>query len=97
MGVVEILRFGVHPERAGEFVARNEEVWTPALRARPGFLRREIMIGPGRDEIVILVWWRDREALESFPRGELEALERRMEDLVLRREEEVLEQLLPAG
>jgi uncharacterized protein (TIGR03792 family) len=94
---VELLRFRVEPERADAFVTRNEEIWTRALRDQPGFLRREILIGSERDEIVILVYWRDREALEAFPPEKLARLEARMRDLVVHQEQWVFERVLPAG
>lgn len=92
---VELLRFTVAPERAGEFVQRNEEVWTPALREREGFLRREVLRGEREGEIAILVYWRSRADLESFPPEKQELLERRMEDLVLTQEQWVFERVLP--
>jgi uncharacterized protein (TIGR03792 family) len=97
MATVELLRFRVEPSRADDFVARNERLWTPALRARDGFLRRELLRSARGDEIVILVYWRDRAALEAFPRQLLESLEGQMADLVLGQEQWVFEQLLPGG
>lgn len=95
-GVVELLRFHVQEEEVGRFILRNEAIWTPALRDRPGFIRREILRDPDRpEEIMILVHWRSRADLEAFP-DELEAqLDARMGDLAHHHERRVLERLLP--
>lgn len=87
---VEILRFLVQPGRRDEFIDRNERVWTPALRERNGFVRREILLADDRpDEVVIVIYWRDRASLEAFPTGHEARLGREMADLVQRQEQVV--------
>jgi uncharacterized protein (TIGR03792 family) len=81
---LEILRFRVPPGRADDFVARNERLWTPALREMPGFLGRSIVRGEeDPDEVTILVRWRDRADMDAFPRERMAELDRRMADLVV--------------
>lgn len=92
---VEILTFEVAPGFTRQFVRRNEEVWTPALRDQPGFIRREIVLGQeDTDEVVILVYWESRRDMESFPRDKLAKLEAEMEDLVVKQEQWVGEVVL---
>jgi uncharacterized protein (TIGR03792 family) len=93
---VEILRFEVPTGRADEFVRRNEEVWTPALRQSPGFIGREILRAAAHaDEIVIIVRWRSREDLERFPAALERDLSSRMADLVVHQEQHIYECVLP--
>jgi uncharacterized protein (TIGR03792 family) len=81
--VVELLHFVVAPGRRDDFIARNEELWTPALRQQPGFLGREILVNVDRpDEVVIVIHWRTLADLETFPAGQQEKLEARMADVV---------------
>lgn len=95
---LEILTFRVAPGRAREFVRRNEEVWTPALRDRPGFVRREVVLGQGdEDEVVILVYWSSRRDMENFPADKLEELEAEMADLVVEQQQWVGELVVPTG
>jgi uncharacterized protein (TIGR03792 family) len=92
---VELLRFRVPPGRATEFVDRNEEVWTPALREQEGFLRRTILRSSDHsDVLMIAVCWRDRSDMEAFPDATQRRLEREMQDLVLEQEQWIYELVL---
>jgi uncharacterized protein (TIGR03792 family) len=93
---VEILHFHVQPGLRDEFIQRNEELWTPALRDQPGFLGREILTCDDRpDEVVIVIRWRARADLEAFPREKQGRLEARMADLVRHQAQHAYERILP--
>ncbi len=93
---VEILEFEVAPGRRSEFIRQNEKTWTPALRQRPGFLGREILVSAeDEDLVVILIRWSTRQAVEAFPEREEEALDEKMHGLVRERRQLLLEQLPP--
>src|SRR5690606_2692796 len=96
--IVEILKFRVPSGAAADFVRRNEEVWTPALREWPGSLRREILHRPEEaDVVLILVYWAARGDMEAFPADRLERLEGEMADLVVEQERWVYERVLAPG
>lgn len=80
----ELLRFTIVRGGVEAFIRRNEEVWTPALRDRPGFIDRTIVRDVQHPErVAILVRWSDREAMEAFPADEHRRLDARMADLVM--------------
>jgi uncharacterized protein (TIGR03792 family) len=94
--LIEILHFVVEPGRLDEFIDRNEQVWTPALRGQQGFLRREVLVSDDRaDEVVILVYWTKRAALEAFPKERQARLEARMADLIRHQTQHSYERILP--
>ena len=99
---VEILEFRVAPGMREEFIRRNEQSWTPALRRRSEFIRRDILVSDeDQDIVVILVQWRTRQGVERFPEAEQEALDERMDDLVRDHRQLLLDQVTldeePAG
>lgn len=80
----ELLRFTIVRGGVDAFIRRNEEVWTPALRDRPGFIDRTIMRDVQHPQrVAILVRWGDREAMDRFPADENRRLDARMSDLVM--------------
>lgn len=92
---VELLRFRVPSGRSDEFVHRNEEIWTPALRDQEGFLRRAILrSSEDTDVLLIAVCWRERSDMEAFPDARQRQLEAEMQDLVLEQDQWIYELVL---
>lgn len=80
--VVGVLRVTVPPERRDEFIARDAEVWTPALARRPGFIRKQALadrLDPSR--VVFVTHWETFEAWQAFPNELCEPLDARMRAL----------------
>ncbi|MEM8714831.1 MAG: TIGR03792 family protein [Cyanobacteria bacterium P01_G01_bin.4] len=97
--VVEWLEFRVPLEEQAEFLAKDEQIWTAALRQQSGFLHKSIWTSPDRPEFVTLaIYWASREDWFAFPEALIDELDRQMQptnaELVDSREFRVLN---PAG
>lgn len=79
--VVEFLRFKMAPEKVSTFLAKNAELWTPALQAHRGFVDKEIWVNrqiPG--EVLIAIHWQTLEDWKSFPEALGAELDAQMND-----------------
>ncbi|MBD2101193.1 TIGR03792 family protein [Leptolyngbya sp. FACHB-261] len=82
--VIEWLRFRMRPEQREAFIQRDAEVWTAGLQKFPGFLGKEIWIDPNQStDVVAVTRWETREQWKTIPQSELDALDRRMGDLLI--------------
>ncbi len=80
--VIELLRFSVPPEQRDAFIARDAEVWTPVLAARPGFLGKLALADrhdPG--QVVLLTQWETIEHWQAFPDDLRQELDAKMREL----------------
>jgi uncharacterized protein (TIGR03792 family) len=80
--MIELLRFTVAPDQRDAFIARDAEVWTPVLAARPGFLGK--MALADRDDpsqVVLITRWESVEHWQAFPDDLRQALDAQMRDL----------------
>jgi uncharacterized protein (TIGR03792 family) len=80
--VIELLRFRMSPEKIPTFLAKNAELWTPALQARDGFVDKEIWTSrqtPG--EVLIMIHWASMEQWKSFPSDLQKELDSQMGDM----------------
>jgi uncharacterized protein (TIGR03792 family) len=77
--VVEELVFVVDPGERARWLAAEGAAWDPFLAAQPGFLRKEVWLGPPDDEpgtVRILVWWASQEewdAVDADARARVDA------------------------
>ncbi|MEM9568206.1 MAG: TIGR03792 family protein, partial [Cyanobacteria bacterium P01_E01_bin.34] len=80
--VVEWLEFRVPVEEQAEFLAKDEQIWTAALRQQPGFLHKSIWTSPDRPESVTLaIYWKSREDWFAFPEALIGELDRQMQPI----------------
>jgi uncharacterized protein (TIGR03792 family) len=63
--VVEELRFRPEAGHLERFLLRDHEVWTRYLTAQPGFVRKQVWLSPDRSEVVMQIWWEDRESWKA--------------------------------
>ena len=78
--VVEWLEFRVPVEEQADFLAKDEQIWTAALRQQPGFLHKSIWTSPERPESVTLaIYWASRDDWSAFPEPLIEELDRQMQ------------------
>lgn len=73
--IVEWLKFWVNPTIRQQFLAQDAQIWTPALAAQPGFLRKEYWQPPQADELIIVVHWQSCEQWKAIPVDFLAATE----------------------
>ncbi len=73
--VIEWLKFRVPATQRERYIQVDDEIWTPALKAYPGFISKETWIDPADDSSVIFVIrWRTREDWKAIPEADLEAI-----------------------
>ncbi|MEO0375203.1 MAG: TIGR03792 family protein [Cyanobacteria bacterium P01_A01_bin.17] len=73
---VEWLRIKVDPARRQEYLQKDAEIWTPALKRYPGFIDKTVWLNPdNKAEIIIVVRWASREQWFSIPEADLEAIQ----------------------
>ena len=82
MAVIELLRVQTAPGCRDEFLARDAEVWTPALAAHVGFVAKEVWVSQDDPNLVTLVIrWASLAQWKSFPSALLEELDAKMDGL----------------
>jgi len=81
--VIEWLKFTVNPELREQFVQTDEEIWTTALSAYPGFLGKEVWISPEHlSEVVCVIRWASLEQWQAVPGNSVEAAEARFAQIM---------------
>ena len=79
--VVEHLRVKVPAEAVDDWLAAEQGSWEPWLAAQPGFLDRQLLWDPQREEGTLLIHWRSREQWKAIPEREIEQVQERFEQL----------------
>ena len=78
--VLEWLEFRVDATEREEFLLKDEQVWTAALRQQPGFLHKSSVLSPNNSEFVgFLIYWANREEWKAFPEELIIELDRQMQ------------------
>jgi uncharacterized protein (TIGR03792 family) len=77
--VVEHLRLKVPAATRDAWLEAERLSWEPWLRGRPGFMGRELLWDPEREEGVLLIRWRTRQAWKTIPPAEIDAVQERFE------------------
>ena len=78
--VVEWLEFRVPVDEQEEFLIKDEQIWTAALRQQPGFLHKSVWTSPKEPESVTLaIYWASRDDWSAFPAPLIEELDRQMQ------------------
>lgn len=91
--VVEWLEFWINPTTRPLFLAADARIWTPALAAQPGFLRKEYwqptQIAPSTrpdvsdsDRLIIVVHWQSRALWKAVPLALLQTTEAQFAEAV---------------
>ncbi len=82
VAVIELLRIRCHPGRREEFLARDAEIWTPALARHEGFIAKEVWSSlEDPDLVTIVVRWASMGKWEAFPMLLCCELDERMADV----------------
>lgn len=79
--VVEHLRVKVPAEAVEAWIAAERGSWEPWLEQQSGFLDRQLLWDPEREEGTLLIHWRNREAWKAIPQAEIEQVQQRFEAL----------------
>ena len=79
--LVEHLRVKVPAEAVDAWISAERGSWEPWLEKQPGFLDRQLLWDPEREEGTLLIHWRDRNAWQSIPEAEIERVQQRFERL----------------
>lgn len=82
--VVEHLRVRVPAEALEAWRTAEQGSWEPWLAQQPGFLDRQLLWDPEREEGTLLIHWRSREQWKAIPEGEIARVQERFERLARR-------------
>jgi uncharacterized protein (TIGR03792 family) len=88
--VVEHLRLKVPAEARQAWLEAEQGSWEPWLQRQAGFLGRQLLWDPEREEGTLLIHWASREQWLAIPPAEVERVQRRFEQLARRRTGQVL-------
>ncbi len=81
VAVVEHLRVKVPAEGRDAWLQAEQGSWDPWLRQQPGFLGRDLLWDPEREEGTLLIRWASREQWKTIAEEEVEAVQLRFEEL----------------
>jgi uncharacterized protein (TIGR03792 family) len=79
--VVEHLRVKVPADGKKAWLTAERGSWEPWLQQQEGFLGRDLLWDPEREEGTLLIRWASREQWKAIPEAEVEAVQERFEQL----------------
>lgn len=78
--VIEWLKFKMDPAQRDRYLTIDDEIWTTALSAYPGFLDKATWLEPGHDdEVIFIISWATRQQWKAIPEDELEQINQRFD------------------
>jgi uncharacterized protein (TIGR03792 family) len=81
VAVVEHLRVKVPAEARQAWLEAERGSWEPWLAQQEGYLGRDLLWDPEREEGTLLIRWASREQWKAIPLGEVESVQDRFEQL----------------
>ena len=79
--VVEHLRVKVPADGKQAWLQAERGSWEPWLQQQDGFLGRDLLWDPEREEGTLLIRWASREQWKAIPEADVEAVQERFEQL----------------
>jgi uncharacterized protein (TIGR03792 family) len=79
--LVEHLRIKVPADAVQAWIQAERGSWEPWLEAQPGFLDRQLLWDPEREEGTLLIHWRSRADWQTIPDQEIALVQQRFEQL----------------
>lgn len=79
--LVEHLRIKVPAQAVDAWIAAERGSWEPWLAAQQGFLDRQLLWDPEREEGTLLIHWRSRADWKAIPEAEVAHVQQRFEQL----------------
>lgn len=79
--LVEHLRIKVPANAVEAWIQAERGSWEPWLEAQPGFLDRQLLWDPEREEGTLLIHWRSRADWQTIPDQEIALVQQRFEQL----------------
>jgi len=84
VAVVEHLRLKVPAEARDAWLEAEQNSWEPWLAQQDGFLDRELLWDPEREEGTLLIRWASKDQWKAIPAPEVAAVQQRFEQLARR-------------
>jgi uncharacterized protein (TIGR03792 family) len=81
VAVVEHIKLKVPEEARQAWLEAERQSWEPWLRRQKGFVSRELLWDSRTEEGTLLIRWASREQWQAIPETEIEAVQRRFEQL----------------
>jgi uncharacterized protein (TIGR03792 family) len=81
VAVVEHLKVKVPAEARQAWLEAERGSWEPWLQRQPGYLGRQLLWDPSREEGTLLIRWASRQQWKAIPLAEVEAVQERFEQL----------------
>ena len=81
VSVVEQLRLNVPSDNRQAWLDAEQHSWEPWLAQQDGFLDRQLLWDPKREEGTLLIRWASREQWKAIPSSEVAAVQERFEQL----------------
>lgn len=81
VAVVEHLRLKVPAQARDAWLEAEQNSWEPWLAQQDGFLDRELLWDPEREEGTLLIRWASKEQWKAIPAPEVAAVQQRFEQL----------------
>jgi uncharacterized protein (TIGR03792 family) len=81
VAVVEHLRVKVPAAARQAWLEAERGSWEPWLAQQPGFVGRDLLWDPDREEGTLLIRWASRAQWKAIPMAEVEAVQERFEQL----------------
>ena len=82
--IIEVLKVTCPPELREAFIARDAEVWTPALAKQSGFISKEVWASlEDPSQVTLVIRWESWAHWKAFPAAWSKVLDAQMGDLLM--------------
>ena len=81
--IIEFLRLSVSSEYKEAWLKAEHETWEPWLKEKKGFLGRQLLWDPQREEAILLITWTSRADWKSIPQDDIDSVQKRFEEIAI--------------
>ena len=81
--VIEFLRLSVASRERDAWLKAELNSWEPWLKSQKGFLGRQLLWDPQREEALLLIRWASRADWKSIPQKEVDNVQKLFEEIAM--------------
>ncbi|KGG14278.1 hypothetical protein EV11_0219 [Prochlorococcus sp. SS52] len=79
--VIEYLRLKVSDQERRAWLTAEKKSWEPWLKEQKGFLGRQLLWNPQKQEAILLISWATREDWKRIPQEEIDKIQKLFEEI----------------
>ena len=82
--VIEYLRLSVPKNHRKAWLLSEKDTWEPWLNEQKGFLGRQLLWDPEKEEAILLISWASKSDWKDIPQADIESVQEDFEQLAMK-------------